>query len=456
MRSLFAKITLAFVLVSLVGAGLAVLIIQQRTRTAFDRFLFDQNIEQVAAALADYYQAQGGWGNLESVLVQIPDTNPGRPDNHPLDGRGDVVRLPYLLADVDGRLVYGRLPNDQQTVSSAELRTGIPIEVDGNTVGYLLSARALVDWERSSPQGIFLSTINQAILIGAIGAMLVSLVLGGLLARSLTSPLHALAEATRRVAQGALGIQVPVRSNDEIGQLTGSFNRMSADLEQSNRLRKQMTADIAHDLRNPLSILLGYTEALSDGKLSGTTEIFDTMHNSAGQLSRLVDDLRTLSLADAGELPIQPQATPPAAMLERARQSYSAKAEAQGVALQVSAAEDLPTVNVDPERMAQVLGNLVSNALRYTPTGGLIELSANQEGKQVLLRVRDNGAGIAPQDLPNVFNRFYRGDTSRQNNGDAGLGLTIAKSLVTAMGGQIGVESHLGEGATFTMRFPAG
>ena len=317
------------------------------------------------------------------------------------------------------------------------------------------SARALVDWERSSPQGIFLSTVNQAILIGAIGAMLVSLVLGGLLARSLTSPLHALAEATRRVAQGALGIQVPVRSNDEIGQLTGSFNRMSADLEQSNRLRKQMTADIAHDLRNPLSILLGYTEALSDGKLSGTTEIFDTMHDSAGQLSRLVDDLRTLSLADAGELPIQPQATPPAAMLERARQSYSAKAEAQGVALQVSAAEDLPTVKVDPERMAQVLGNLVSNALRYTPPGGLIELSASQEGKQVLLRVRDNGAGIAPQDLPNVFNRFYRGDTSRQNNGDAGLGLTIAKSLVTAMGGEIGVESQLGEGATFTMRFPA-
>jgi signal transduction histidine kinase len=367
-----------------------------------------------------------------------------------------MVRLPYLLADIDGRLVYGRLPGNQQLVSAAELKTGIPIEVNGETVGYLLSAKALVDWERSSPQGIFLSTVNQAILIGAIGAILVSLVLGALLARSLTSPLHALAEATRRVAQGALGIQVPVRSNDEIGQLTGSFNRMSSDLEKSNRLRKQMTADIAHDLRNPLSILLGYTEALSDGKLSGTPEMYDTMHDSAGQLSRLVDDLRTLSLADAGELPIQPQQVEPLAMLERARQSYAAKAEAQGVSLQVQAAGDLPTVRVDPERMAQVFANLVSNALRYTPYGGLIELSAAVDGGDLLLRVRDTGTGIAPEDLPNVFNRFYRGDPSRQNNGDAGLGLTIAKSLVTAQGGEISVESRPGEGATFTMRFPVG
>jgi hypothetical protein len=142
MRSLFTKITLAFVLVSLVGAGLAVLIIQQRTRTAFDRFLFDQNIEQVTAALAEFYQAQGGWGNLESVLVQMPDTDPGRPDFHPPDGRSDMVRLPYLLADIDGRLVYGRLPDDQQLVSAGELKTGIPIEVNGETVGYLLSAKA--------------------------------------------------------------------------------------------------------------------------------------------------------------------------------------------------------------------------------------------------------------------------------------------------------------------------
>jgi two-component system sensor histidine kinase BaeS len=455
MRSLFAKITLAFVLVSLVGAGLAVLIIQQRTRSAFDRFLFDQNIDQVAAALSEYYQAQGGWGNIGTVMVQIPSFQQDLQGQQPRDRRPEAFPLPYLLVDANGNLVYGRLPNDQQSFTSAELKRGVPIEVDGQTVGWLLSTRSLVDWERNSPQGVFLMTVNQAILIGAIGAILASLLLGGLLARSLTSPLHELAAATRRVAQGALGVQVPVRSNDEIGQLTGSFNQMSADLETSNRLRKQMTADIAHDLRNPLSILLGYTEALSDGKLSGNPEIFDTMHDSAGQLSRLVDDLRTLSLAEAGELPIQRLIVSPAAMLERARLAYAAQAEARGVELQVHAGDDLPPVNVDPERMVQVFANLVSNALRYTPPGGLIELSAREAPGFVLLTVRDTGSGIAPEDLPLVFNRFYRGDRSRQVNGDAGLGLTIAKSLVTAQGGEIEVASQPGEGATFTIRFPA-
>jgi signal transduction histidine kinase len=453
MRTLFAKITLAFVLVSLVGAGLAVLIIQTSTRSAFDRFLFDQNIDQVTAALAEYYTAEGGWGNLESVIVQLPRLDPGGPGG---DQHNDSFRLPYLLVDANGILVSGRAPNDQQVFPEKELKRGVAIEVNSQVVGYLINPRSMVAWERESPQGIFLSTVNQAILIGALGAILASLLLGAVLARSLTRPLHELAEATRRVAQGALGIQVPVRSNDEIGQLTGSFNRMSADLDQSNKLRKQMTADIAHDLRNPLSILLGYTEALSDGKLTSSPEIFDTMHDSAGQLSRLVDDLRTLSLADAGELPIQPQPVAPAALLERARAAYAAQAEGRGIRLSVAASDNLPEITVDPERMAQVFANLVANALRYTPSGGLIELSAGQEAGQVWMAVRDTGSGIAPEDLPNVFNRFYRGDRSRQNNGDAGLGLTIARSLVTLQGGEIAVESTPGQGTQFTMRFPVG
>jgi len=458
MRSLFSKITLAFIVVSLVGAGLAAIIVQQRTRTAFDRFLFDQNIEQVVAILSIYYQSTSSWEGVSSVIQQIPIGRPDVNDFVPhgdLPGNpGDQFRFPYVLVDADGRLVYGITPNNQQSFSKSELKRGMQIVLNGETIGWLLSARDLAEWERDSPQGTFLTTVSQAIIFSAIGAIMVSLILGAVLARSLTNPLRELAAATRKVAQGVLGYQVVIHSKDEIGQLAESFNLMSADLDKSSRLRKQMTADIAHDLRNPLSILLGYTEALSDGKLEGTLEMYETMHTSAGQLSRLVDDLRTLSLADAGELPIQCQRVGPVTLLEQARAAYASLAEARGVALQVQAAEDLPQVEVDPERMAQVFANLVTNALRYTPAGGQIELSAWSETGSVLLAVRDNGSGIAPEDLPHVFDRFYRGDKSRVNNGDAGLGLSIAKSLVTAMGGEISVESKPGEGATFTIKLP--
>jgi signal transduction histidine kinase len=213
-----------------------------------------------------------------------------------------------------------------------------------------------------------------------------------------------------------------------------------------------MTADIAHDLRTPLSIILGYTEALSDGKLPGTPEMYEVMHNEAQHLSHLIDDLRTLSLADAGELKLTRQQIWPQELLERSASAHLAQAQQQNVSLQVKAAADLPTIEVDPDRMAQVLGNLVSNALRYTPEGGRIVLSAESDSQAVYLQVQDNGDGIDPGDLPYIFNRFYRADKSRQQQkGESGLGLAIARSIVEAHGGAISVESGLGKGTTFTI-----
>jgi signal transduction histidine kinase len=230
---------------------------------------------------------------------------------------------------------------------------------------------------------------------------------------------------------------------------------MSADLAHSTELRRQMTADIAHELRTPLSVILGYTEALSEGKLSGTDETFDVMHDEAQQLQRLIEDLRTLSLADAGELPLMVQSVSPEGLLERVAIAHTPRAQEKGVSIQVEAPPDLPPIAVDPDRVAQVLSNLVSNALRHTPQGGRVRLIAERDGADIRLSVADTGPGIAADDLPHIFQRFYRADQSRYPvEGQTGLGLAIAKSLVEAHGGAISVESVQGEGSTFTITLP--
>jgi signal transduction histidine kinase len=201
-------------------------------------------------------------------------------------------------------------------------------------------------------------------------------------------------------------------------------------------------------------VILGYTEALSDGKLQATPEIADTLHRESRHLNHLVDDLRTLSLADAGELPLHRSLLSPATLLQRAQSSYAMQAEQQEVALSVDAATSLPMVDVDSQRMAQVLGNLVSNALRHTPSGGAVTLSAQAKPDTVELRVQDTGSGIAPEELPYVFDRFYRGDRARSQNGESGLGLSIAKSIVEAHDGTIQVTSQPGQGTVFTIQLP--
>ncbi|MEZ4712834.1 MAG: ATP-binding protein [Caldilineaceae bacterium] len=450
MRSLGLKLTLAFLIVAILSVALVAILIGQRTMREFDQFVSDRFQHTLVEQLTDYYAANGSWRGL---------LNERRRDPGPRFTRTRPDLAGVTLLDANQNVVFSNVPKG---AAGAPFPNGtykeVALKVNDQVVGWLRlnlpsDNRVLI---AGSPELAFLNRVRLATIFSAAAASLLAILLGWLLARAISKPVRELTLATQAVAQGQLGHQVTIHSNDEIGQLAASFNQMSSDLARATQLRRQMTADIAHDLRTPLSVILGYTEALHDGKLSGDDEIYETLHNEAKHLNHLIDDLRLLSLADAKELPLNLVEIEPADVLQRAAAAHQIRAQQAGVTLEVDAATDLPTITADPERLTQVLGNLINNAIRYTAAGGVICLLAETQAKTVLLRVQDNGVGIDPADLPYIFDRFYRGDRARQNSGESGLGLAIAKSIVEAQGGTISVESTPGVGSTFTLALPSG
>jgi signal transduction histidine kinase len=448
MRSLALKLALAFLVVGLVGAGLVAFFVGRLTQSGFNQFVLDSYELDIRDELAQHYQTYGNWDNVQAALIANPRRGPGNRRHG---------WIPVAVLDANNVVVVaGGTPYQPgDLVSPEDLERTLPIEVEGEVVGrVLLPEPGGRTPPAGSPESRFLLTVRRAILFSALAATIVALLLGLLLARTISGPLRELTQATHLVAQGDVGHEVPVRTQDEIGELATSFNRMSTNLARANQLRRQMTADIAHDLRTPTSVLMGYTEALSDGKLQGTPEMYRVMHEEAQHLNHLINDLRTLSLADAGELPLMKQEITPQTLLERAAAAHSIQANNQQTALHVESTAGLPPLKVDPDRMAQVLDNLVGNALRHTPPGGRITLSAGSADGHVMLKVQDTGSGIAPEDLPYVFNRFYRGDKSRAHNGASGLGLAIARSIVEIHRGTITAESAPGRGTTITITLP--
>ena len=464
MRSISIKIILVLIVVSLVGALFTAFYIQNRTKNAFDKFIRDQDQQVLTQALVDFYQTYGSWDNVDQVFTGTSlyggniMGNIGQGDGHqgPQTNRKHG-EFPFVLAADNGLILAGETEQTGyqtgDTLPHKELIKGIEIEHEGESIGWLVMVP--FPQPRNNPQQNFLNTVQRGLVISSLVTLLIALILGGILILSFTRPIRKLANATEAVAEGDLGYQVKISSKDELGRLAVSFNSMSSDLEKADQVRKQMTADIAHDLRTPLSVLHGYTEAMSEGKLEGNPEIYGVMHQQAKHLNYLIDDLRTLSLLDSGEISFQIQDIDPGTILDQTLAAFTPVAEEKGLKLTSKIDDDLPRVKLDPDRLTQILGNLFTNAIQVLSPGEMVKLSGTLDAKNLVIRVSDNGPGIMEEDLPYIFDRFYRSDKSRSSDqGSSGLGLAITKKLVEAQGGSISVESTLGEGTTFKLHFP--
>lgn len=450
MRSISSKLILAFLTIGIVSVAAIFLTAIWNTRAEFIRFLTDETQTNVIDQLSEYHRVHGSWEGVETVFIQ--NENPGQPGIGPNPHR---MRFSFVLADESGRVILpGGVYRRGERISAYQLRSGEAIVEEGRIVGTLLPLRG--SFEGSSRELEFINRINRTLLYGALAGAIIALALGVVLSQTLTRPIRELTQATHAVAEGDLTQQVPVRSNDELGELAGAFNKMSSEISRSVNARRQMTADIAHELRTPLSLILGHAEAVHDGVLPPTRENFEIIREEATRLEHLVNDLRTLSLADAGELTMSLQTAEPERLLQEVASLYQYQTQRKDVRLDLDIGSPLSQIDVDPGRMTQVLTNILDNALRHTPEGGRIILSARDIDDKVELSVEDSGPGLQADDLERIFNRFYRTDASRQRDGlgGSGLGLAIAKSIVQAHGGQASAESEPGKGLKVIIRLP--
>lgn len=270
-------------------------------------------------------------------------------------------------------------------------------------------------------------------------------------------PLEKMFNAIDAVAEGNLSIRVPENASDMFSDLIKRFNNMIAELERAEKQRRNLTADIAHELRTPLHIIQGNLEGLLDGVYQPTTEHINNTLTETRLLTRLVNDLQVLSLAESGQLPLHPSHFLLANLLQELASSFSSQAASFGIELNMELADPSQEITADYDRLNQVMANLISNALRYTPQGGKVIVKtepAFSEGRSVRILVKDSGSGIASEDLPFVFDRFWRGDRSRTDRTHSGLGLAIAKQIIHAHNGAIEVQSVPGNGTTFIIELP--
>jgi signal transduction histidine kinase len=444
--------------VILVAVGTVALLTGRVTENAFRQYALTRSgmWEGLTTQLAEYYQERGSWDGIQDLLTELRDRWPrwrGRDAAAP----GPAPRMvDFRIVDAQGQVVGDTRGPPRGAVSRGDLDNGVPIEVDGEVVGYLLPAlRNPPDWPLDAAQAAFLSRVRTILWVGATAALAVALIVGGLLFRSITAPLRELTAASRAIAQGDLSARADVRGQDEVAQLADSFNEMAESLAQMERARRNQTADIAHELRTPLTVLQGTLEAMLDGVYATDRDNLQAALSQTRTLSRLIEDLRLLALADAGKLRLEKDCLDLGAFLGEVVEAYQPPVAERGIALTLETPPVSPTVCVDRDRLAQVMGNLLSNSLRYVPRGGHIKVDVQRGPQETVVGVIDDGPGVLPEDLAHLFDRFWRVDPARQRaTGGSGLGLSIARHIVEAHGGRIWAEPTPGGGLTVRFSLP--
>ena len=450
MNRLWVRLTLAFGLVTLVSMGTVALLTDWQAGEHFRQYVVQQaqlSASDLAGELAASYQKTGNWADVSTVVDNYYSSRlSGQRRGH----------LPVLLIDSNNVVIYDE-HNELvgQTLPPEDRQDTLPVVANNQPVAYMVLPAF---GQGGAPDGgelIFMNRLRYTLVIAAAMAGGLSLVLGLVVSRTLSAPLARLAEAARTFGAREWQHRMPEKGTKEVVEAARAFNEMAVSLEQAESLRRTLMADIAHELRTPLTVLQGNLRAMLDGVYPLERAEVATLYDETRLLSRLVDDLRELALAEAGKLTLNVQPTDLTVLLAATVDNFSVAAESKEVRLNLEVPQALPWVKIDIDRIRQVLFNLLGNALRYTPEGGRISVSALAADGAVRVAVSDNGEGVAPEDLPHVFDRFYRGDHLAHAEGTTGLGLAISKAWVSAMGGDVGVESTLGRGSRFWFTLPS-
>lgn len=484
MRSIRTKLTVVLVLSMLFAVGLVGVTARWITSDQFDRLRVAQARATYLDAATGYYAEHGSWDGVEGALLAafgglaapegsaraapppadpalpasdrtagaVPaPSEPARPDG--ADRDRSARWSPFALLDAGGVVVApGGRYRVGESVPTSEAASATPVTLDGTRIGTVLT---IAPPELKGAERLYLRRTGQALLYASVAAGLLAVLLGLLSTRLFLRPIRAITDAIRNMRGGALEQRVEVHTRDEFGEMAHAFNEMSAEVARGQRLRRQMTADIAHELRTPLSVLGGYLEAMRDGVLDPTPSSIEAMHDEALHLQRLVEDLRTLSLADSGELALDLHTVDARTLLDGTEHAFAPLARESGVTLRSEPGGAPAWVRVDATRLRQVLANLVSNSLRFTSAGGHVRLGASVGDRTVTLEVADDGSGIPEAEQRHLFERFYRVDAARSvRTGTSGLGLAIVRSLVEAHGGTVALESAQDRGTTVRVTLP--
>ncbi|MFA5308920.1 MAG: ATP-binding protein [Dehalococcoidales bacterium] len=418
---------------------------------------------RVQSELSRYYQLNGSWDGVQSVVEQWGIVYGRRiilTDNNGIvvaDSAAELLDSSYPdgTTDQTDTVSLALSGNTFITLIPSQMGSGFGAIAKVSIVGTLyITHGELVDVNKTALQLTY-NSIGGNYILGGLLAGATAILLTFLLSRRILAPVRDLTKATRQFGQGDFSRRVDPEGKGEMGELARSFNSMAERLENNQRLRQNMVADVAHELRTPLSNLKGYLEAISDGVIQPDEATIHSLNEEAATLAHLVEDLQELSLFDAGELKIDAQPEDIARLIRETVTAIQPKAAAKGLSLATELPESVSPVNIDSHRIKQVLYNLLDNAVAHTPQEGKITVTAREEGDTVYVSVADTGEGIPAAELALIFERFYRVDKSRARaTGGRGLGLTIAKRLVEAHGGTIKVESRVGLGSTFTFSLP--
>ena len=448
--SLSVKLSAAFLAIIILSAALVYFFTERSIVQRFDMYRTQERAKNFATfskILAIYYEQFGSWKGVDQLFYQKVQVKLG---DQTVGGFALIYNIPLSFAIETGKVIVSTYNEDDvgRILTQAEMDSG-PIMVNGVQMGTLL----LYDTPTPEEEVLLASARRSALIGGSITTALASAI-AVLLITQILSPLRALTRASESVANGLAPEKLQLKSRDEIGQLGESFDHMIDNLRYSERLRQTMTADIAHELRTPVTIIQGTLEAVLDGVYEATPETIVPIYEETLHLGKLIDDLRELALAEAGELRLIRERVDIGALV---RQIIDATVSALEGAPEVrtSVGGESPFAMVDPKRFRQILANLLGNALRYTPSDGSVDVGVRTVDNEVEVSVSDTGPGISPEDLDHLFERFYRGDASRNRAvGGSGLGLAIVKQWVEAHRGRVWAENRPEGGARFTFRLP--